>query len=139
VHRRLAPLALAATLALAPLARGQAPAPAPSPTLVTFNNALPSTYRLTRVRLIVDGAVRFDGPRFESIVLTPGGHVVELIADYRLHSSIFTYLDRYGIEVRSAHLIRPGSPIKRVDARVVRAGGATTPLERSATIAWVDR
>lgn len=136
---RLAIILSAAALAmLAPSARAQT-TQAPPSTTVTFTNELPSSYRLQRVRLVVDGAVRYDGPRFDTAVLSPGGHVVEVIADYRLHSSVFTYLDRYGMTVRSAHLVRPNGHAKRVDARAVRHGGATTPVERSAVIAWADR
>src|SRR5512143_1909357 len=139
--RLAAIVTVAALAAFAPAARAQntQPAPAPSPSVVTFRNELPSSYRLTRVRLVVDGAVRYDGPRFDTALLPPGGHVVEVIADYRMHSSVLAYLDRYGIQVRSAHLVRPGPRPVRVEARAIPHGGATTPIERSAVIAWADR
>ncbi len=133
---RLAIAIAAALVTLAPHARAQT-TEASQPTVVTFANELPSSYRLQRVRLVVDGAVRYDGPRFDTAYLPPGGHVVEVVADYRLHSSVLSYVDHIGIEVRSAHLVRPAS--HRVVARAVRHGGATTPVERSAAIAWADR
>ena len=134
---RLATFVTAAVLAaLAPSARAQTTQAAPASTIVTFRNELPSSYRLTRVRLVVDGAIRYDGPRFDTAALPPGGHVVEVIADYRMHSSVLAYLDRYGIEVRSAHVVRRAT---RLDARAVPHGGATTPIDRSAVIAWAER
>jgi hypothetical protein len=136
---RLAASIIAASLAaiatLAPPARAQT-REAPSSTVVNFTNELPNKYRLTRVRLVVDGAVRYDGPRFDTAYIAPGNHVVEVVADYRMHGAVLSYLDRMGIEVRSAHVVHSGN--HRVDARAVRHGGATTPLQRSAAIAWVD-
>lgn len=127
--------ALAVTSLGAPLAYAQTTETTPS-TLVTFTNDLPSRYRLTRVRLVVDGAVRYDGPRFDTAYIPRGNHVVEVVADYRMHGNVLTYMNHMGIEVRSAHRIHSAN--QHVDARAVRHGGATTPLERSAVIAWAD-
>ncbi len=135
---RLAFVLTAALAVLAPTARAQTQAPQPGrTTVVTFRNELPSSYRLQRVRLVVDGAVRYDGPNLDTAYLPPGGHVVEVDASYRLHNPVLSYVDRIGVEVRSAHVVRPSS--RRVEARAVRHGGATTPVERSAAIAWADR
>ena len=128
--------ALTITSVAAPLARAQNTETAPS-TLVTFTNELPSHYRLTRVRLVVDGAVRYDGPRLETATIPRGNHVVEVVADYRMHGTVLTYMNHMGIEVRSAHVVHPGN--QRVDALAIPHGGATTPLEKSAVISWVDR
>ncbi len=137
---RLAVIVTAAALAaVAPAARAQTTQAAPASTVVTFRNELPSSYRLTRVRLVVDGAIRHDGRNLDTAILPPGGHVVEVIADYRMHNSVFSYMDRYGIEVRSAHVVRPGRHATRLDARAIPHGGATTPIERSAVIAWAER
>jgi hypothetical protein len=133
---RLVPTILAAAFAIAPVAHAQN-TESPSSTVVTFTNELPKHYRLTRVRLVVDGAVRYDGPRFDTAYIAPGNHVVEVVANYRMHDGVLRYMDKMGIEVRSAHVVRPVN--HRVDARAVHHGGATTPLARSAAIAWVDR
>jgi hypothetical protein len=136
---RLTRAIIAATLAaiatLAPAARAQT-SEAPPSTVVTFRNELPKSYRLTRVRLVVDGAVRYDGANLDAAYIPLGNHVVEVIADYRMHNAVFSYLDRMGIQVRSAHVVHAVN--RRVNARAVRHGGATTPLQRSAVISWVD-
>lgn len=126
-----------ATFALSIVAPSASAQTAPPPTVVTFRNELSSTYRLQRVRLFVDGAIKYDGPNLDTAYLPPGGHVVEVIASYRLHNPVFSYVDRIGVEVRSAHVVRPVD--HRVDVRAVRNGGATTPVERSAVIAWSIR
>ena len=133
---RLVTTILAAAITITPLAHAQTTDTTPS-TVVTFTNELPSSYRLTRVRLVVDGAVRYDGPKLDSTSIPRGNHVVEVVADYRMHGNILTYMNHMGIEVRSAHVVRPTN--QRVGARAIRHGGATTPLERSAVINWVDR
>jgi hypothetical protein len=134
--KMIPPLLVGVAIALGALPTARAEAPSD---VVTFSNEMPAAYRLTRVRLVVDGAVRYDAPApFAAAELGPGGHVVEVIATYRLHDPVFTYLDRYAIDVRSAHVVRPGSA-HRVDAHVVRSGGATTPIDRRAAITWRDR
>jgi hypothetical protein len=127
--------ALAVTSLGAPLAHAQNTETTPS-TLVTFTNDLPSQYRLTRVRLVVDGAVRYDGPRFDNAYIPRGNHVVEVVADYRMHGNVLTYMNHMGIEVRSAHVVHSAN--QHIDARAIRHGGATTPLQRSAVISWAD-
>ena len=133
---RLATTILAAALTITPFANAQTTETTPS-TVVTFTNELPSHYRLTRVRLVVDGAVRYDGPRFDNAAIPRGNHVVEVVADYRMHGNVLTYMNHMGIQVRSAHRTTPVN--QHVSARAVRHGGATTPLEKSAVISWVDR
>ena len=133
---RLVTTILAAALTIAPLAHAQNTETTPS-TRVSFTNDLPSRYRLTRVRVVVDGAVRYDGASFDSATIPRGNHVVEVVADYRMHGNVLSYMNHMGIEVRSAHVVRPGN--LHVDARAVRHGGATTPLAKSAVINWVDR
>ena len=133
---RLATTILAAALTITPFANAQTTETTPA-TVVSFTNELPSHYRLTRVRLVVDGAVRYDGPRFDAASIPRGNHVVEVVADYQMHGNVLTYMNHMGIQVRSAHRTTPVN--QQVVARAIRHGGATTPLERSAVISWVDR
>ena len=129
---------LAACVAAVAVAPSLALADPPRETMLAFHNDLPSRYRLTHMRLFVDGHVRYDGPGFGAAYLPPGAHVVELVADYQMHGNVLTYMNHYNVEVRSAHVVRP-SRAARVDAYAVRHGGATTPLDRSAVIAWSER
>jgi hypothetical protein len=133
---RLVMSMLAAALTITPLANAQTTETTPS-TVVSFSNELPSHYRLTRVRLVVDGAVRYDGPRLDTATIPRGNHVVEVVADYRMHGNVLSYMNHMGIQVRSAHVVHPTN--QHVNARAIRHGGATTPLEKSAVISWVDR
>jgi len=123
-------------LALFALALASAAA-APPPTVLRVRNELPSSYRPARMTLLVDGAVRYDGPAFGATYLPRGRHVVELVATYRMHSGWLTYMNGYTVQVRSAHVVT-GAP-RTLDAFVVRHGGATTPLDRSAAIDWAER
>ena len=131
---------LAACVAAVALAPSIALSDPPRETMLAFHNDLPSRYRLTHMRLFVDGHVRYDGPGFGAAYLPPGGHVVELVADYQMHGNVLSYMNHYNVEVRSAHVVRPRvAGAARVDAYALRHGGATTPLDRSAVIDWSDQ
>jgi len=90
---RLATTIFAAALALAPVANAQT-TETRAPTVVTFTNELPKHYRLTRVRLVVDGAVRYDGANLDSAAIPPGNHVVEVVANYQMHNAVLSYMNR---------------------------------------------
>ena len=133
-------LALGAAMAVLAPSAALAQPPQERSTVLTFQNQLPKSYRLVHMTLLVDGTVRYDGPAFGTAYVPPGQHVVELVADYRMHSSVLTYMNGYAVQVRSAHILRPAPnrPMRLV-AVAVHAGGATTPLEKSAVIDWYDR
>jgi len=131
----LAALAALGLGALAPTARAAPPA-----TVLRVENELPPSYRPTHMILYVDGTVRYSGLPFRQTYLPPGDHVIELVASYRMHGTVLTYMNGYTIQIASSHVVRPPPNRSRVvDAFVVPNGGATTPLDRSAVIDWADR
>lgn len=112
------------------------PIPAPASTMVAFEDALPSSYRLQRVRIWVDGALRYEGAPPMGVPLARGDHVVAIAADYRMSDPVFSYMRGYHIEVRATRHV-PGSGDGRVVvARAIEAGGVTTPFDRRARIVW---
>jgi hypothetical protein len=84
---------------------GTLPAPpvvAGAPARVMFDNRLGSDYQLERVRMLVDGVPFYDAPNGGALQVPPGDHTVEVIADYRLSDPVFTYMDKYRIELKTA-------------------------------------
>jgi hypothetical protein len=131
-------LGIALAMIAAPAAaQPTAPAVQAQPqTAVAFRNQLPGSFRLNRVRLWVDGALRYDAPRPGSVTLLPGQHVVAVSAEYRLSDPVFTYMSGYRVEVHSAERVSAPTASRSVVARAVEAGGVTTPIGRRAQIVW---
>jgi hypothetical protein len=112
-----------------------APAPRAS-SRVMFDSRLPVGYRLERVRMLVDGVGTYDAGSAGSVRVPPGGHLVEVIADYRLSDSIFTYMRDYRVELRSSEAIPASSTPVVFVATATRKGGATTPIDKQAALEW---
>ena len=119
-----------ATLPLAQPARTLAPA------RIAFENRLPASYRLERVRMIVDGAVSFDARTPGSLQVGPGDHVVEVVTNYRLRDPVFTYVNDHLVELRSTEIV-PASPASTAFVATAHpSGGVTTPMSKRAELAW---
>jgi hypothetical protein len=130
----MALLGVALVLSAASPAWAQPPSAA-APTTISFRNDLPGTYELRRVRLWVDGELRYDGPRPFRLPVAAGEHVVAVVADYRMNDPVFTYVRGYTIAVQSARRV-DSTPPRAWVARAVEIGGVTTPVERRAAILW---
>ena len=113
-----------------------APAPAAAPASVLFDNRLPGDYRLERVRMSVDGVLSYDAPSVGAMRLPPGDHLIEVIADYRLHDPVFSYVDGYRVELRTTGVVPASNSSSSFVAVAVPSGGVTTPDEKRATLAW---
>lgn len=112
-------------------------ATSPAPARLAFENDLSSTYVLDRLRFLVDGAVAYDGRSpSASVVIPPGEHAVEMIADYHLHDPTFSYLRDYHTELRSGRVVPAGNVAVTYVAIAHPQGGVTTPIQRAAAIAW---
>lgn len=109
-------------------------APMLAPTRVTFENHLSRTYRLARVRMMVDGAVYYDGSTSPSVQLPAGDHTVEIVADYEVPDSIFSSAGDSRMEVTSTQSVHAGSG--DVIAAADPAGGVTTPIEQRVKVGW---
>ena len=117
-------------------AAAPAPAPAAAPASVLFDNRLPGDYRLERVRMSVDGVLSYDAPSVGAMRLPPGDHLIEVIADYRLHDPVFSYVDGYRVELRTTGVVPASNSSSSFVAVAVPSGGVTTPVEKRATLAW---
>jgi hypothetical protein len=106
-----------------------------APASVAFRNDLPGTYRLERVRILVDGAVRYEGPRPARATIPPGAHLVSVIADYRMHDPLLSYAKDYTFRVQSAERVR-AAPGRVFVARAVEVGGVTRPVGQRIHIVW---
>ena len=124
-----------------PIVATSAAAPAPPPPAaatasVLFDNRLPDEYQVERVRMSVDGVLSYDGPSVGAMRVPPGNHLIEVIADYRLHDPVFTYVDGYRMELRTTGTVPASNSSSSFVAVAVPSGGATTPVEKRATLAW---
>jgi hypothetical protein len=127
------------TSGASPMTSGASPmtraAPA-TPTLFTFESDLRPPYRLRRVRVWVDGALRYDGPGPLGLPLARGDHLISVFADYQMSDPVFSYVRAYRIELRADELVAGRDDGRVVVARAVESGGVTTPIERRAKIVW---
>ncbi len=111
--------------------------PVVPPNAVVFRNTLPGTYRLVKVRLLVDGIVKLDQAIAFDYRLPPGDHSVDVEATFRLNDPLFTYMRDYAVELRSMNIVvRKQSRPVTVVATARERGNATTPLTKRAVIHW---
>lgn len=116
---------------------GAQSAPVVPPNAVVFRNTLPGTYRLVRVRLLVDGIAKVDQATPFDYRLPPGDHAVDVEATFRLDDPLFTYMRDYVVELRSMNIVvRKQSRPVTVVAIARERGNATTPLSKRAIIHW---
>jgi hypothetical protein len=128
----LVAFALAAATSSAPAAAQ----PREAPATVAFRNELPKTFRLERVRILVDGTVRYDGRRPTArALIPPGAHLVSISADYRGHDPVLSYTKDYEFRVHSAERVR-ATPGRVVVARAIQVGGVTRPIGQRILIVW---
>ena len=132
---------LPAVLSLVLLGSVAAPAAAQPPEEVRFVNRLPSQYRLTHLRLVVDGVARYDGPLAANVWVPAGRHYVEAIADYSLDDPVLSYVRNYHFRLVSTHLTPavPAGQTLHVTVAAVPRGGVTVPADRRAALAWEER
>ncbi len=112
------------------------PAPAAATANVLFDNRLPDGYRLERLRMSVDGVLSYDAPSVGAMRVPPGHHLVEVIADYRLHDPVFTYVDGYRMQLRTTGVVPASNASSSFVAVAMPSGGVTTPVDKRATLAW---
>jgi hypothetical protein len=133
---------LFALLSLALLVSAAAPAAAAQPAEeIRFVNRVPAPYRLTHLRLVVDGVVRYDGPLAANLWVPQGRHSVEAIAEYTLDDPVLSYVRNYHLKLVSTHLT-PAVPVAgtlHVTVAAVPRGGVTVPIDRRAALAWEER
>lgn len=120
---------------------------------IKFKNELSSAFRVTRVLVVLDGAVQYNktdqsGTLAEQAEIPiingsvpPGDHTVQVLVSLQGNGyGVFSYLRGYRFEVRSSHSFTAveGKTIN-LDTTVYEKGGVTTPLEERPAIRYVEK
>ncbi len=120
---------------------------------ITFKNELSSAFRVTRVLVVLDGAVQYNKtdqsgslseqpeiPIFNGSI-PPGDHTVQVLVNLQGNGyGVFSYLRGYKFEVRSSHSFTAVEG-KTVQLQVLayEKGGVTTPLEERPAIRYAEK
>src|SRR5262245_49975429 len=120
---------------------------------IRFQNELSSAFRVTRVLVVLDGAVQYNKtdqsgalaeqseiPIFNGSV-PPGDHTLQVLINLQGNGyGVFSYLRGYRFEVRSSHSFTAveGKTIN-LQAIAYEKGGVTTPLEERPAIRYVEK
>jgi hypothetical protein len=120
---------------------------------IRFQNELSSAFRVTRVTVVLDGAVQYSKtdqsgalaeqaeiPIFNGSV-PPGDHTIGVILGLQGNGyGVFSYLRSFHFEDRSSHSFTAveGKTIN-LQAVAYEKGGVTTPLEERPTIRYVEK
>jgi hypothetical protein len=121
--------------------------------IIRFNNELSSAFRVTRVLVVLDGAVQYNKtdqsgalseqaeiPIFNGSI-PPGDHTLQVLINLQGNGyGVFSYLRGYRFEVRSSHSFTAveGKTIN-LQALAYEKGGVTTPLEERPAIRYVEK
>jgi hypothetical protein len=120
---------------------------------IRFKNELSSAFKVTRLLVVLDGAVQYNKtdqsgaladqseiPIFNGSV-PPGDHTLQVLVNLQGNGyGVFSYLRGYRFEVRSSHSFTAveGKTIN-LDAIAYEKGGVTTPLEERPAIRYVEK
>lgn len=118
-----------------------------------FRNELSTAFRLTRVLVVLDGAVQYNKqddtgtlaeqaeiPVFSGSI-PPGDHTVQVLVQLRGHGyGVFSYLKGYRFEIKDTHTftVTEGKTIG-LDIIAFEKGGVTTPIEQRPAIRYVEK
>jgi hypothetical protein len=120
---------------------------------IKFENELSSAFRVTRVLVVLDGAVQYNKtdqsgalaeqseiPIFNGSV-PAGDHTLQVLVNLQGNGyGVFSYLRGYRFEVRSSHSFTAveGKTVN-MDAIAYEKGGVTTPLEERPAIRYSEK
>ncbi|WP_437314267.1 hypothetical protein [Sorangium sp. So ce385] len=120
---------------------------------IRFNNELSSAFRVTRVLIVLDGAVQYNKtdqsgalaeqteiPIFNGSV-PPGDHTLQVLVNLQGNGyGVFSYLRGYRFEVRSSHSFTAvEGKTMNLQAVAFEKGGVTTPLEERPAVRFVEK
>jgi hypothetical protein len=121
--------------------------------IIKFSNELSSAFKVTRVLVVLDGAVQYNKtdqsgalaeqteiPIFNGSV-PPGDHVLQVLVNLQGHGyGMFSYMRGYRFEVRSSHSFTAveGKTVN-LQALAYEKGGVTTRLEDRPAIRYVEK
>lgn len=120
---------------------------------IVFRNNMSSAFRLTRVLVVLDGAVQYNKeddtgtlaaqgeiPIFSGSI-PPGDHTLQVRIGLRGHGyGVFSYLRGYKFEQSSSHsfTVTEGKTIE-LEVIAWEKGGVTTPLEQRPAVRYTER
>jgi hypothetical protein len=120
---------------------------------IRFTNEFSSAFRVTRLLIVLDGAVQYNKtdqsgalaeqaeiPIFSGSV-PPGDHTLQVLVNLQGNGyGVFSYLRGYRFEVKSSHSFTAVEG-KTLSIQVVgyEKGGVTTPLEERPAIRYVEK
>lgn len=120
---------------------------------IRFNNELSSAFRVTRVLVVLDGAVQYNKtdqsgalaeqteiPIFNGAI-PPGDHTLQVLINLQGHGfGVFSYLRGYRFEIRSSHSFTAveGKTVN-LQAIAFEKGGVTTPLEERPAVRYSEK
>jgi hypothetical protein len=120
---------------------------------IKFQNELSSAFRVTRVLVVLDGAVQYNKtdqsgalaeqseiPIFNGSV-PPGDHTLQVLVNLQGNGyGVFSYLRGYRFEVRSSHSFTAveGKTVN-LEAVSYEKGGVTTPLEERPAVRYGEK
>ena len=120
---------------------------------IRFQNELSSAFRVTRVLIVLDGAVQYNKtdqsgalaeqaeiPIFNGSV-PPGDHTLQVLVNLQGNGyGVFSYLRGYRFEVRSSHSFTAvENKTINLNAVAYEKGGVTTPLEERPAVRYVEK
>ena len=120
---------------------------------IRFQNELSSAFRVTRVLVVLDGAVQYNKtdqsgalaeqaeiPIFNGSV-PPGDHTIQVLVNLQGNGyGVFSYLRGYRFEVRSSHSFTSvENKTINLNAVAYEKGGVTTPLEERPAVRYVEK
>lgn len=119
--------------------------------VIKFTNDLSSAFRVTRLLVVLDGAVQYNktdqsgalAEQKEIPIFTgsipPGDHTLLVLVNLQGNGyGVFSYLRGYRFEVRSSHSFTAGEGRTiMLQALAYEKGGVTTPLEERPAVRYV--
>jgi hypothetical protein len=121
--------------------------------VIRFENKLSNQFMLTRVLVVLDGAVQYNKTDRADVLadqkmipifsgsIPPGDHTVQVLINLRGNGyGVFSYLRGYRFEVRSSHSFTAVEG-KTTQLRILayEKGGVTTPLEERPAIRYLEK
>jgi hypothetical protein len=120
---------------------------------IKFQNELSSAFRITRVLVVLDGAVQYNKtdqsgalaeqseiPIFNGSV-PPGDHTLQVLVNLQGNGyGVFSYLRGYRFEVRSTHSFTAvEGKTTNLEAIAYEKGSVTTPLEERPAVRYNEK
>jgi hypothetical protein len=120
---------------------------------VKFTNELSGAFKITRLLIVLDGAVQYNKTDASGAIsdqseipvfngsIPPGDHTLQVLLNLQGSGyGVFSYLRGYRFEVRSSHSFTAvdGKTVQ-LQAIAYEKGGLTTPLEERPAVRYVEK